>query len=218
MLLVLANAGYYAFTSGLLVGVGLAPDMQSEPQRLAQQINPGNLKLLAPGETGQSDNKPSPALGGREPAPAECLQAGLFNDQQAGVLRTRLSSVLPGNSWSLENAVDPARWIIYMGRYANEEAVVKKRGELRQRGVSFEPLSNQGLEPGLSLGNFSSEADAQAGLTRIATQGVRTARVIQERPEVRGQRLRLPAVDASLKTQLDTIRPQLGGKPLQACR
>lgn len=221
LLLVLANAGYYAWTEGLLAGLGFAPAVQNEPQRMAQQVRPENMRLLTPDEVRQIESSQAFAASSRPPGSAsvagECLQAGLFNDEQAAALRTRLSA-LPAASWTLENALEPARWIIYMGRYANADAVVKKRAELRQRGVSFDALDNPALEPGLSLGSFGTEADAQAALARIATQGVRTARVIQERPEARGQRLRLPAVDAALKTQLEAIRPQLAGKPLQACR
>ena len=40
LVLLLANAGYYAWSQGLLLEWGLAPASQSEPQRLAQQIRP----------------------------------------------------------------------------------------------------------------------------------------------------------------------------------
>jgi hypothetical protein len=69
-----------------------------------------------------------------------------------------------------------------MGKYADAEHVTRKKGELRQIGVAFEPLSNASLEPGLSLGGFASQADANAQLEKLATRGVRTAKVVQERP------------------------------------
>lgn len=99
----------------------------------------------------------------------------------------------------------------------SDESVVKKKSELRGLGVSFEALNNPSLEPGLSLGNFKTQAEAQAELERIAKKGVKTARVFQERTEQRGQRLKLPAVDAALRSQLGAIKPQLAGKALQAC-
>ena len=105
----------------------------------------------------------------------------------------------------LEEVVEPARWIIYMGKYPNAEAVNKKKAELRQIGVSFEGLSNAAMEPGLSLGGFTSQAAAQQQLDRLAQRGVRTARVVQEREEVRGQVLRLPVVDDALRPRL--LRP-----------
>ncbi|RYZ00060.1 MAG: hypothetical protein EOO24_16730 [Comamonadaceae bacterium] len=85
-------------------------------------------------------------------------------------------------------------------------------------GVAFEPLSNPDLEPGLSLGGFSTQAEANAQLERLATRGVRTAKVVQERPDRRGQRLTLPAVDDALRGRLDDLKPVLAGAPLRPCR
>ncbi|HAL39386.1 MAG TPA: hypothetical protein DCP03_15260, partial [Polaromonas sp.] len=146
--LLLSNAGYFAWTHGLLADYGFAPAIQSEPQRLAQQIRPEAMRLLSASEARQlAGSPPSAAV---TPAAAECLQAGLFTEQQAGALRTRLQSSLPAGSWSLESSVEPGRWIVYMGQYTNEEALAKKRGELRQLGLSVEPLVNPALGPGLS--------------------------------------------------------------------
>lgn len=221
LLLILANAGYYAWTHGLLAGYGFALAAQAEPQRLAQQIRPEAMRLLAASEAAPAERNPSAVA----PAPVvivkaarECLQAGLFTEQQAGALRPRLESGLPVGSWSLESGVEPARWIVYMGKYGNEEALANKRAELRQLGMKVEPLTDPALGPGLSLGHFSAQLDAERELARAASRGVRNARVMLERPETRGQLLRLPAVDASLRAQLEALKPQLEGKALQACR
>lgn len=213
--LLLANAGYAAWTHGLLAGYGFAPATQAEPQRLEQQIRPDAMRLLTPVEARQIESTP---VASAAQAATECLQAGLFNEQQSGVLRPLLESTLPAGSWSLESSVEPARWILYMGKYTSDDALARKRGELRQLGVSFEPVTNPTLSPGLSLGQFSNKADADVELAKVATRGVRTARVVQERPELRGQVLRLARVDAALKTQLQSLKPQLEGKPLQVCR
>ena len=49
LLLLLANAGYYAWRQGLLQPWGLAPASQSEPERLQQQLHPEALHLLPSG-------------------------------------------------------------------------------------------------------------------------------------------------------------------------
>jgi hypothetical protein len=214
--LLLANAGYWAWTQGLLAAYGFAPATLSEPQRLAQQIRPEAMRLLSANEAGQAQgNPPSAAV---RPAPTECLQAGLFTDEQAEALRPRLQSSLPAGSWALESSQEPERWIVYMGKYSSEESLAKKRSELRQLGLSVGPLINPALRPGLSLGHFSSRDDAESELTKVAQRGVRTARVVLELPEVNGQMLRLPSVDAALKAQLEALKPQLADKTLQACR
>jgi hypothetical protein len=133
------------------------------------------------------------------------------------VLRDRLVIALPASSWALEPVLEPARWMVYMGKYNSQDAVTKKQAELRGLGVSFTSLNNASLEPGLSLGNFKTQPEAQAELDRIAKKGVKTAKVVQDRAELRGQRLKLPAVDAALRSQLDSIKPQLAGKAFQTC-
>lgn len=62
-LLVLANAGYFAWSQGLLAPLGLAPVEQSEPERLQAQIKPGSLRLL----NGPKGSAPAEPVA--EPAP-----------------------------------------------------------------------------------------------------------------------------------------------------
>lgn len=214
LVLVLANAGYWAWTQGLLAAYGLAPASTSEPQRLTQQIRPDAMRLLDETEAGPANDNTMAAA--PPPAATECLQAGLFTDAQANALRPRLQS-LPAGSWALAPGVTPGRWIVYMGPYARADLLAKKREELGRLGLRLEPLVNPALARGLSLGHFGTRLEAEAELGRVAQRGVRTARVVAEQPELRGQWLTLAAVDAPLKAQLDALRPQLAGKALQAC-
>lgn len=209
LLLLLANGAYFAWAQGLLQPLGLAPAQQAEPDRLARQIRPEAVRVLAPDEARRLDAAAAPK-------PPECLQA-VVDDAAAAPVRQVLAS-WPAGSWTLEPVAEPGRWIVYMGKYPNQDNVEKKKSQLRQIGVAFEPLSNPELEPGLSLGGFASEADADRQLERLAERGVRTARVVQERPELRGQRLTLPAIDEALRTRLDELRAPLGGKGLRPCR
>ena len=105
-----------------------------------------------------------------------------------------------------------------MGKYPNDENVARKRSELRQIGVAFEALNNAELEPGLSLGGFATQAEANAQMERLATRGVRTARVVQERAPVSGWKLTLPALDETLRPRTDDLRASLAGKTLRPCR
>ena len=211
LLLLLANGAYFAWAQGLLADWGTAPAQQSEPQRLAQQIRPEALKILLAEEAKRVDV--ATAL----PKPAECLQAGPFEDAQAAPLRASLAS-WPAGSWTLEPTVEPALWIVYMGKYPNIEAVNKKKAELRYLGVSFQSVLNPTLEFGVSLGGFRTEAQANEQLVQLSQRGVRTARVVMERPEVRGQQLKFPGIDDALRPRVDELRAVLAGKPLRACR
>ena len=218
--LVLANAGYYAYSQGLLSAYGFAPATQTEPQRMTQQIQPEMLRILTTQESAQAESTSPPqsaASASSVSGALECLQVGMFNEEQTVVLRDKLVSSLPQNSWVIESVLVPARWLVYMGKYNSDESVLKKKSELRGLGVSFEALNNSALEPGVALGSFKTQPEAEAELIRIAKKGVKTAKVIQERAEQRGQRLKLPAVDAALRAQLDAIKPQLAGKTFAAC-
>ena len=48
-------------------------------------------------------------------------------------------------------------------------------------------------------------------------RGVRTAKVILERPELPSLWLKLPAADGSVRAKLDALKPQFGDKTLQTC-
>ena len=187
---------------------------------MTQQIKPDMLRILTGQESVQAESisPPQPAASASTLSSAfECLEVGMFNEEQTVVLRDKLVSTLPQNSWVIENALVSARWLVYMGKYNSDESVLKKKSELRGLGVSFEELNNIALEPGLSLGSFKTQSEANAELIRITKKGVKTAKVIQERAEQVGQRLRLPTVDAALRAQLDAIKPQLAGKAFVVC-
>ena len=47
LLLILANGAYFAWSQGYLASLGLAPALQSEPQRMAAQIKPEAIRLLS---------------------------------------------------------------------------------------------------------------------------------------------------------------------------
>ena len=242
IVLLLANAGYYAWSQGLLRPLGYAPQEQSEPQRMNQQIRPETLQILKvnpsktssaapPGSTSTPTStpaSPSQATAANDsPAPpttpaalgpadsAECLQAGVFDDRQAEALRTAAAG-LPAGSWTLEPTPIPGRWMVYMGRFDDIETLDRKRAELRARKVDHDRAGGT-LELGLSLGRFASKEAAERELTNLGTKGVRTARVVQERAEAPGFTLRLPAVNDALRAQLDVLRTAMAGKTLRAC-
>ena len=215
--LLLANGLFFAWSQGLLKPYGWAPSPQGEPQRLAQQFHPEQMRLLRSGE--RRPDAQAAATAQPSSQPTECLRAGLFDERQADVLRQALTPALPTGAWVLERGTDPGRWIVYMGKYPDNETMNKKLAELRSRGldIRFEPLLNPALAPGLSLGGFPAEAAANEALAQFAARGVRTARVVQERAAVSGQWVRLPAADTALKQRLESVRAALAGKPLQPC-
>ncbi len=205
LLLVLLNAGYYAWSHDLLRAYGLGPLHQEEPSRLNQQIRPESLVIVSAGAQPPADGQPA-----AQAVLASCLQAGLFDETQAETLRQRLPSILPAGVWSLNDVVVPPRWIVYMGKYPDAQAVVGKRAELEALNIRIEPLLNPALAPGLSLGAFESQESADAELARLVERGIRSAQVVQETAESRASMLRITPVDDTVRARLDELRPVLG--------
>ena len=217
--LLLANALYFAWGQGLLAAYGLAPARQSEPERLAQQIRPEAMQLVLPAApaTPASTAVQAPPAPPALPAGVSCLQVGVFTERQARTLQPRLKAGLPEGSWSFESSGDSVRWIIYMGKYISKAAMNRKRQMLQQLELPFEPPLSPMLNPGLSLGSFASRAEAEEALAQMNQRGLRSARMMLERPELPSLWLKLPAVDAAMRTQLDALKPQLAGKAVQSC-
>jgi cell division protein FtsN len=210
LFLLLLNGIYFAWGQGWLLAYGFGPAQQHEPHRLAQQIKPEAIELISE----QDANKVQTPV----PQPnAVCLQSTLLEPAKVAALRNVLEASLPAQAWVLEEVALPARWIIYMGKYANAAELAKKRAQLANLHLTFEPLSNPALAPGLSLGAFGSQVQADAALEALALRGVRTARVLQELPASQAYRLRLPAVDDALQKQLPPVRAALAGQALLPC-
>jgi hypothetical protein len=208
--LLLVNGLYFAWTEHVFPGMG--PEQQTEPQRMLRQIKPHALRLRTGQEALQLEASAASVHS------ATCLQAGPFDESRAASLRTALTSALPAGSWTLNAVTEPARWIVYMGKYASAEALAKKRSELASLNLRFEPLTDPLLQWGLSLGSFETQAAADAALARLSQRGVRTARVLQEQTPSRGVMLRLTAADEALQARLSELKSALNGKALAACK
>lgn len=60
LVLLLANAGYLAWSQGWMATLGWAPEEQAEPYRLKQQVRPEVLSIVQPG-TAATTAAPTPA-------------------------------------------------------------------------------------------------------------------------------------------------------------
>lgn len=219
--LLVANAVFWGWSHGALGALGWAPVRPDEPERLARQVHAQALHLVpAPG-----DAAPAPARAASTPDTAPqaaaastggvCLQAGPFDERQAGVLRSA-AQALPAGHWRLDGTALPGRWMVYIGKLADADAVRAKRAELRELGVDTD-RPGAALEPGISLGRFASEDAATRALTELGRKGVRSARVVPERRDTPAFVLRLPQADAALRAQVLALGPALAGRDLRAC-
>ena len=159
---------------------------------------------------------PVPAIA--DEGPRACWQAGGFTEAQAELLRAELRLLgLPDSEWQFAEVRNAGRWIVYMGRYDNAELVERKKAELRGLGVQFRDISAPGLAPGLALGTYSTEDAARQALQKTERDGVRTAKVAQERAESVSFTLRLPAITDGQRAAVDGLREAMAGKTLRSC-
>ena len=162
------------------------------------------------------------AVDGRgAPAAIRSLDVALREDAPAALHRAALALLLPGAPDRLTAEAPRVLARRSLPEKQHVVALLARAGtpaaDALLGGLGAELAAGK-LEPGLSLGGFTSQAAANDQLAALATRDVRSARVVLERPELRGLALRLPLVDDLLRPRLAEIQGALGGRPLLACR
>jgi len=210
LVLLLANALLLAALSGVLdTGV----DSEREPERLQRQQQTDLVRILSPQATSAALEAASAASAASSQAAAAaassamatvCLEAGPFSAADAAAAERSLheAGLAPG-SWQVQRQDDGGAFMIYMGRYADRETLLRKLAELKRMKLNAEDLhSAPALQPGINLGHFDNLAAANAAMAQMAQRGVRTARVITLRQAQSQTVLRVPAADASQRARL----------------
>jgi SPOR domain len=243
--LLAANLLLWCWMQGWLDGVIARPGQgEREPARMARQINPELIRLAPLPASGASaapdaaaDAAPGPtstlapelaapaadtaaleqAAAARTAAPPVCLQAGPFSAQEAAAVeRSMREQRLAGIEWRSIRAERGGVYLVYLGKFADRPAMLKRLEELRRAGVAAEELkSSPGLEPGLHLGRHSERAAAEAGLARVLQKGAKTARVLVITPPTPLSYVRVDQVDAAQAERLAATR--LGGQAFKPC-
>jgi hypothetical protein len=115
-----------------------------------------------------------------------CLESGPLDAAEWNSLASALASAgVPVDAISERDQHRAARWMIYMGRFADAVTWQHKADQLRRMGINFERVSTPAaLDPGLSLGSFANAKDADGRLADLGRRGVHTARVVEEASEV----------------------------------
>lgn len=213
LLLALLNIGYFSWYEGWLLAYGWGPTPQHEPQRLAQQVHPEAIRVLA---EQQGTPAYAPQFAASAPVNTVCLLSNALDANQVQALQPVLTAHLAQGAWSFDEQATPARWIIYMGRFTNPAEQAAKRAQLVELKVKFEAIDVPGLSPGFALGSFSSQAATENALQALNKRGVRTAKMTQIQAAQSSFRLRLPALE-STEPALAAIKGAVPGLALQSC-
>ena len=219
--LLVANIVFFTWSQGWLDGlVGARSIGDREPDRMSRQVRPELVRILpaaaASEPAGAADAASAPVVTAPEPALA-CLEAGPFGDPALAAAQSAAREALPGASLTVVKTTQPGTWIVYMGRYADREALQKKEAELKRRKLNYEEMINNSLAPGLSLGRFDDRTAAGKALEQYALQGIRTARIVELIPAATIQTLRIEKADPILVAQAIGLRTAALGKGFAVC-
>jgi hypothetical protein len=220
--LLLANLGFWVWSQGWLDGItGIRAGDDREPERLARQVRPESIVILAPGAASRAAaGASSAAASASAPSPAfACLEAGPFaSAESAAAAVAVLAAALPSGSWTDIKTERPGNWIVYMGKFADRAALGKRVDELKRLNIEATELrSSPALEPGLSLGRFDDRANADKALEQLARRGVRTAKVVEISPPGSAHLLRVDKADTALVTQVLALQNDALGKGFALC-
>lgn len=197
LLLVLANAAFWAWTQGWL---GTPPRAgEREPQRLEAQVRPEAVRVLPPAAA-------SAAVQAARAAALVCLEAGPLKDDQLAGAEAALASAAPGDgAWLKVDLAPPSAWLVYGGRYAEGAPRKAREDELKRLKLRYELIdSPPELAPGFVLARVSTREAAEAWL-KGAPEGLRGARVVQLPPPTERWTLRVPRADAALAERLKAL-------------
>jgi hypothetical protein len=211
VLLLLANLLFFAWSQGALSPALPPPHHgEQEPERLGLQVRPESVKVL-----GASAAQAAVAASG------VCMEAGPFSEADITTAEAALAAAgVAAAAWARREQPQqqPARWLVYIGPFADPAALRAKEGQLRRIGVEFETLTAPSdLAPGLMLSQHDSEAAAEAALTASLQRGVRTARVVAQ-PQPPQLWLRLANADAATRKTLETVSLPAGAGAFAPCQ
>ncbi|HSV68621.1 MAG TPA: SPOR domain-containing protein [Methylibium sp.] len=231
LLLLLANAGFWAWRQGWLEPlhgvIGARPEGEREPERLALQVSP-ELVRLQPARGASAPARPASAASAAEPAasaasePAAppalaCLEAGPFDAAGLTAAQAVLQVLLPADAARVRRLATGSWWVA-MGPYVEAAPLRQKREELRK--LDFSPatarLAADGA-PYLVLQRHDSREAAEAALKALAERGVRSGRIV-DGGVAAPRALRVAQADADQQVLLAALpEDKLGGRRFEPC-
>ena len=212
LLLVLANVGFLAWSR-----YWSPPDASADPAPLGREIEPAKLKVVQPGEL-------PPAPAGARPAAAasaamKCIEWGSFTLTDAPRAEKALEPLALGPRLAQRSTEEIAGWWVFIPPQGSRAGALRKAQELKALQVDdYFIVQDEGPHRwALSLGVFRSEEAAQARLTTLRGQGVRSAQVGARDTIVPKVWLQVKGVDTALEARLREIAREIEGSELRSC-
>jgi hypothetical protein len=208
LLFVLVNAALYFW----LQSDALTLQSDREPQRLGRQVAPNSVQVLPdlPAASGPkaAASAASPVSLAASGTDVDCAETPGLDDAQFAALKSALAKGgVPADAIAERRQSQGGAWIVYLGRFADAQAWQQKADELKKLDVKFDRVNAPtALAPGLSLGQFTNQADATTKLDELAQHGVHAARVVTLTTPTIVRHLQVRAVDPAWHHAVGTQR------------
>lgn len=195
-------------------------------KRMSYQLHPEAIRVV-PEQTAQiiaarvqtaSQTQQTPTPTYPSPSATLCLESGPLNPSQLAQLQRIVGNMLPPNTWETDTSKDVISWAVYIPAPSNEYANSRKI-ELNRMQIDADIIRGKPeYEPGLTLGLFNNQANAQSLLQSIQNKGVTDAHIQPWTYLPSGQLLRINQTTQAYKDLLDELIAQTDIPPLKPCQ
>jgi hypothetical protein len=166
----LLNALVFAFTQGWLDSItGLRARGDSDPARLARQVQPEQLQLLN-------------AQAAKSVQARACLEFGpLMGDDALRSVQAQLDKAgIAASQWQDQRAEQAGVWAVATIRFPNKDFQQRKEETYKRMRINFEYLAGPPEEmPTMVLSRHGSEKAAEAALEAMSQRALKGLRVMQ---------------------------------------
>lgn len=213
LLLVLANAGYFAWAQFLS-----GSDPGTDPQPLTRELDAQKLKQVPAAGTAP-DPAPAAKPAAAAPAPAACLEWGSIALADVAAAERRLAPLAPPERLGQRRVQEQAGWWVFMPPQGSRQNALKKAAELKALGVEdYFVIQDEGpLRWAVSLGVFRTEDAARARFEDLQRKKVRSAQVGPRETQVAKVWLQVREVDTATRERLREVVDSVAGTELRDC-
>ncbi len=220
--LVVANGLFWAWSHGVFdMGAGRSSESVREPQRLQAQQFPERMRLvvMAPSRKEEAASAAAAASAvSPRPTGSACLEVGPYTPAEFGPVEAVLKAQLPPERWTVLSRQTPGSWMVYIGRYARRNVMERRAAELREQNFDVSEVREPQWMPGLSLGVFGQEEEAQTLLRALHDKGAKAARIVVLTAPGTSKTVRVPDADDTVKARIQALTArQLGGQSFGPC-
>ncbi len=185
---------------------------------LQRQIRPEQIDLTPP-TSAASTTPPARTAAPPETNVLACLAWGSFASNEVEPSMRALFPLSLGDRVKPREVRPPSGWWVFIASQGSRQAALKKAAELKVFGIEdFTVLQDEGpYQFGIHLGAFTTQAEAQARLTRLRAQRVRSAQMGPHEAKPARTWFEIRLVDEPLAVRLRELVMGFPGTELREC-